>query len=117
MGFIKDVKDGAKGLADKVSGHYGEITLDVSSTEIYPGYKLGYNILIVATDRFKAKRVLLRLKGLAEQDKSEKSGEGEAEYSQSGGHMSPSLRPESARTRPNESASQCGWTRWRPARS
>lgn len=81
MGFMKDLKEGTQDIVDQVTGHFGEMTLDVSSTEIHPGYNMGYKILIIATDKIKAKSVVLRLNGTAEYEENIEIAEGEAEYS------------------------------------
>lgn len=63
MGFFDAIKDGAKKLADKVTGGYGKIEFTIDKEVLRPGEDVSFTILVTATGELKAKRVLVNLDG------------------------------------------------------
>lgn len=63
MGFLDALKDGAKKLADKVTGGYGKISFEMEKKEASSGEGLPFHIKVDATGELKAKRVVVRLRG------------------------------------------------------
>lgn len=64
MGFLDTLKDGAKKLADKVTGGYGKVDFTLGKNGVLsPGENLPYRIQIDATGELKAKRVMVRVRG------------------------------------------------------
>jgi hypothetical protein len=64
MGFLDKLKEGVKKVADRVTGGYGKIELTMDRTEFAPGDQLSFSAIVLATGELKAKRVLLRLRGV-----------------------------------------------------
>jgi uncharacterized membrane protein len=63
MGFFDSLKEGAKKLADRVTGGYGKIEFSLDRQEVRPGEELPFTINVSATGELKAKRVLIHLRG------------------------------------------------------
>lgn len=63
MGFFDTLKQGAKNLANRVTGGYGKIEFLMDSHEASPGDRVPVQIKVDATGDLKANRVMLRLRG------------------------------------------------------
>lgn len=64
MGFFDALKEGAKKFANRVTGDYGEIEFSLGKTDVSPGEQIPYKIRVDAKGELKAKRILIRLRGL-----------------------------------------------------
>lgn len=61
MGFLDSIKDGAKKLADRVTGGYGKVEFEIDRLDYKPGEEIQFTISIEAKGELKAKRVLVHL--------------------------------------------------------
>ncbi|MDQ7823361.1 MAG: hypothetical protein RDV48_11240 [Candidatus Eremiobacteraeota bacterium] len=61
MGFLDSLKEGAKKLADRVTGGYGKVEFEINKLDFRPGEEIQFTISIEATGELKAKRVLVHL--------------------------------------------------------
>lgn len=64
MGFLDKLKEGVKKVADKVTGGYGKLEMMIDRTEFTPGEQVSISLVVNATGELKAKRVLVRLRGV-----------------------------------------------------
>ena len=63
MGFFDAIKDGAKKLADRVTGGYGKIEFSIDKDVLKPGEQISFTMQVTATGELKAKRVLVNIDG------------------------------------------------------
>lgn len=64
MGFFDALKEGAKKMADRVTGGYGEIGFEIDKTQVSPGDVIKAAVKVTAKGELKAKRVVVRLRGV-----------------------------------------------------
>jgi hypothetical protein len=64
MGFFDTLKEGAKKMADRVTGGYGDISFEIDKNQVSAGDVIKAAIKVSAKGELKAKRVLVRLRGV-----------------------------------------------------